>query len=136
MTHTPPFDNNSLATGQLRPRPPLITMTTAAIQHITTLMHKKAGIIGLRIGVKNGGCAGMEYTMDYVEQADPLDEVIEQDGACVLIAPQAQMFLLGLEIDYKESLLESGFVFQNPNVVDTCGCGASVKFKSSTEKPT
>jgi iron-sulfur cluster assembly protein len=87
------------------------------------------GSQGLRIGVKKGGCAGMEYTMDYVTTVNPLDEVVEQDGARVLIAPMAQMFLIGTEIDYEMGLLESGFKFRNPNVAEACGCGESIKFK-------
>ena len=86
------------------------------------------GHAGLRIGVKKGGCAGMEYTMEYVDTADPNDEVVEQDGACVMIAPMAQMFLFGTEIDYETTLLESGFKFRNPNVTEACGCGESIKF--------
>lgn len=73
----------------------------------------------------------MEYTMEYVDQADPHDEVVEQDGARIMIAPMAQMFLFGTEIDYEVSLLESGFKFKNPNVVDACGCGESIKFDES-----
>ncbi|MGB0499054.1 MAG: HesB/IscA family protein [Rubricella sp.] len=104
-----------------------VTLTDAAARHIRTLM-EKGGSSGLRIGVKKGGCAGMEYTMDYVSEVDPNDEVIEQDGARVMIAPMAQMFLFGTEIDYTTGLLESGFEFRNPNVVDACGCGESIKF--------
>ncbi|GAB4284609.1 MAG: iron-sulfur cluster assembly accessory protein [Roseovarius sp.] len=104
-----------------------VTMTPAAVREISRLM-QKAGRKGLRIGVRKGGCAGMEYTMDYVDEIDPNDEVVEQDGARVMIAPMAQMFLFGTEIDYRSSLLESGFVFNNPNVVDACGCGESIKF--------
>lgn len=104
-----------------------ITMTPAAATKIAALMARD-GTKGLRIGVKKGGCAGMEYTMDYVSDVDPLDEVVEQDGARVMIAPMAQMFLFGTEIDYQTSLLESGFKFRNPNVVDECGCGESIKF--------
>jgi len=104
-----------------------ITMTPAAAKQIARLMAKD-GHQGLRIGVKKGGCAGMEYTMEYVDEIDPLDEVVEQDGARVMIAPMAQMFLFGTEIDYEVSLLESGFRFNNPNVVDACGCGESIKF--------
>jgi iron-sulfur cluster assembly protein len=89
----------------------------------------KQGVQGLRIGVKKGGCAGMEYTMDYVSDLNPLDEVVEQDGARVLIAPMAQLFLIGTEIDYETSLLEAGFKFRNPNVAEACGCGESIKFK-------
>ena len=73
----------------------------------------------------------MEYTMDYVTEVDPLDEVVEQEGARVMIASMAQMFLFGTEIDYEVSLLESGFKFRNPNVVDACGCGESIKFDES-----
>ena len=86
------------------------------------------GHAGLRIGIKKGGCAGMEYTMEYVDVADPNDEVVEQDGARVMIAPMAQMFLFGTEIDYETTLLESGFKFRNPNVTEACGCGESIKF--------
>ncbi|WP_306116573.1 MULTISPECIES: iron-sulfur cluster assembly accessory protein [unclassified Roseovarius] len=105
-----------------------VTMTDAAATQIAKLMAKD-GHEGLRIGVKKGGCAGMEYTMDYVTEVDPNDEVVEQDGARVMIAPMAQMFLFGTEIDYKVSLLESGFQFNNPNVTEACGCGESIKFE-------
>lgn len=84
---------------------------------------------GVRIGIKNGGCAGMEYTMEFAAEAGPMDEVVEQDGARVMIAPMAQMFLFGTQIDYETSLLESGFKFNNPNVAEACGCGESIKFK-------
>lgn len=105
-----------------------VTLTPSAVAQIAKLMgngDKK----GLRLGVKKGGCAGMEYTLDYVDEIDPSDEVVEQDGARVMIAPMAQMFLFGTEIDYEVSLLESGFKFNNPNVVDACGCGESIKFE-------
>jgi iron-sulfur cluster assembly protein len=105
-----------------------VSMTPAAAAQISKLMAKE-GHKGLRIGVKKGGCAGMEYTMDYVEDVDPNDEVVEQDGARVMIAPMAQMFLFGTEIDYEVSLLESGFKFKNPNVTEACGCGESIKFE-------
>jgi len=104
-----------------------VSMTPTAAKQITKLMQSGAKK-GLRIGVKKGGCAGMEYTMDYVDEIDPNDEVIEQDGARVMIAPMAQMFLFGTQIDYTTSLLESGFEFKNPNVTEACGCGESVKF--------
>ena len=105
-----------------------VTMTAAATAQIVRLMEKD-GHQGLRIGVKKGGCAGMEYTMEYVSEVDPHDEVVEQDGARVMIAPMAQMFLFGTEIDYETSLLESGFRFRNPNVTESCGCGESIKFE-------
>ncbi len=105
-----------------------VSMTPAAAAQIRKLMDQD-GHQGLRVGVKKGGCAGMEYTMEYVAEVDPHDEVVEQDGARVMIAPMAQMFLFGTEIDYQTSLLESGFVFNNPNVTEACGCGESIKFE-------
>jgi iron-sulfur cluster assembly protein len=107
-----------------------VSITPAASKQIAKLMAKDDRQ-GLRIGVKKGGCAGMEYTMEYVSEVDPLDEVVEQDGARVMIAPMAQMFLFGTEIDYEVSLLESGFKFKNPNVSEACGCGESIKFDES-----
>jgi len=104
-----------------------VSISEKAAAQIAKLM-ASGGHRGLRIGVKKGGCAGMEYTMDYVAEQDPKDEVVEQDGARVLIAPMAQMFLFGTEIDYETSLLESGFKFRNPNVTEACGCGESIKF--------
>ena len=109
-----------------------VSITDRAAAHISKLMEKE-GHSGLRIGVKKGGCAGMEYTMEYVDTPDPNDEVVEQDGAKVLIAPMAQMFLFGTEIDYETSLLESGFKFNTPNVSDACGCGESISFKDVEE---
>ena len=107
-----------------------VTLTPIAAQQIARLMAKQ-GSQGLRIGIKKGGCAGMEYTMDYVAEANPLDEVVEQDGARVLIAPMAQMFLFGTQIDYETDLLHAGFKFNNPNVAEACGCGESIKFKDA-----
>ncbi len=109
-----------------------VTLTAKATAQIVRLMERD-GHQGLRIGVKKGGCAGMEYTMDYAEAIDPNDEVVEQDGARVMIAPMAQMFLFGTEIDYEVGLLEAGFKFRNPNVEDACGCGESIKFKDVEE---
>ncbi len=105
-----------------------VTMTPAAAKQIARLMARD-NVQGLRIGVKKGGCAGMEYTMDFAATVDPMDEVVEQDGARVMIAPMAQMFLFGTEIDYETTLIDSGFRFKNPNVVESCGCGESVKFR-------
>jgi len=104
-----------------------VNLTPAAVAQIARIMARD-GAQGLRVGVKKGGCAGMEYTMDYATEIDPHDEVIEQDGARVMIAPMAQMFLFGTEIDYEVSLLEAGFRFRNPNVTESCGCGESIKF--------
>ena len=110
------------------PGKPPVTMTPAAEAQIARLM-ARGGTKGLRIGVKKGGCAGMEYTMELTDAAQPGDEVVEQGAARVLIAPTAQMFLFGTEIDYETGLLESGFKFRNPNVTDSCGCGESVRFE-------
>ena len=109
------------------PEKQAVTLTQKAVEQINALMEQN-GHYGLRLGVKKGGCAGMEYTLDYVDEVAQHDEVIEQDGARVLIAPMAQMFLFGTEIDYEVSLLEAGFKFKNPNVTEACGCGESIKF--------
>ena len=109
-----------------------VTLTPLAARHIARLMEKQNSQ-GLRIGVKKGGCAGMEYTMDYVAEQNPYDEVVEQDGAKVFIAPMAQMFLIGTEIDYEIDLLQAGFKFRNPNVAEACGCGESIKFKDAPD---
>ncbi|AML53148.1 MULTISPECIES: HesB/IscA family protein [Falsihalocynthiibacter] len=109
-----------------------VTMTPSAIAQISRLMARD-GSEGLRIGVKKGGCAGMEYTMEYVSELNPHDEVIREGDAVVMIAPMAQMFLFGTKIDYEVSLLEAGFKFINPNVVDACGCGESIKFADVEE---
>ncbi len=105
-----------------------VTITPAAERQIARLMTGKQAV-GLRIGLKKGGCAGMEYTMELAQAADKADEVVEQGEARVLIAPMAQMFLFGTVIDYETGLLESGFKFRNPNVTDTCGCGESIRFE-------
>ena len=110
------------------PGTPPVTLTPRAVAQITRLMARD-NAHGLKIGVKKGGCAGMEYTMEFAAEAGPMDEVVEQDGARVMIAPMAQMFLFGTQIDYETSLLESGFKFNNPNVAEACGCGESIKFK-------
>jgi iron-sulfur cluster assembly protein len=104
-----------------------VTLTPTAAAQIARLMQRD-GHQGLRVGVKKGGCAGMEYTMEFATTVNPLDEVVDQDGARVMIAPMAQMFLIGTVIDYETTLLSSGFTFRNPNVVESCGCGESVKF--------
>ncbi len=104
-----------------------VTLTQAAERHIARLMAKQ-GKKGLRIGVKKGGCAGMEYTMDFADEVGPHEEIVEQGEARVIIEPMAQMFLFGTEIDYQTGLLESGFQFRNPNVSEACGCGESIKF--------
>lgn len=110
------------------PGKPPVTLTPAAERHVARLMARQ-GKKGLRIGVKKGGCAGMEYVMDFADEVGPHEEVIEQGAARIIVAPTAQMFLFGTEIDYATGLLESGFRFRNPNVAEACGCGESVKFE-------
>ena len=84
------------------------------------------GVGYLRVGVTNGGCAGMEYVMDYAKAPEPLDEVVEDNGVTILIDAKAVLFILGSEIDYETTLLHEKFVFRNPNQTDACGCGESV----------
>jgi iron-sulfur cluster assembly protein len=105
-----------------------IKITPAAAAQINFLSTKEKKY-ALRIGLKKGGCAGMEYTMEFVDEVAPSEEVIEVEGAKVVIAATAQMFLFGSEIDYEIGILESGFKFNNPNVTEACGCGESIKFK-------
>lgn len=110
-----------------RERPKVVRLTEAAAERVKTIMAGADGrYVGVRVGVKNGGCAGMEYTMDYAEQIAPLDEVIEDQGVKVLVEPKAVLFLLGTEMDYVTDKLSARFVFNNPNQTDACGCGDSV----------
>jgi iron-sulfur cluster assembly protein len=116
-----------------RNRPQAISLTDAAagrIQEIIAAAEKP--MLGLRVGVKNGGCAGMEYTMEWATDQKPFDEVVEDKGAKVLIDAKALMFLLGTQMDYKSSVLKSGFVFNNPNQTSACGCGESVELQPAS----
>ena len=108
-------------------------LTRAAEAQIARLM-ARGGTQGLRIGLKKGGCAGMEYTMEYVAEVSPTDEVVEQNGARVMIAPMAQMFLFGTEMDFEQTTLRTGFTFRNPNQSSACGCGESVELKPADLK--
>jgi len=110
-----------------RPRPQVVTLTEAAAARVREIMAKAdKPYTGLRVGVKNGGCAGQEYVLEYAETAGPLDEVVEDKGVKILIEPKAVLFLIGTEIDYEVSKLSAKFVFRNPNETDACGCGESV----------
>jgi iron-sulfur cluster assembly protein len=107
--------------------PKAISLTDRAAERIKHIMSRaETPKIGVRLGVKNGGCAGMEYTMDYADAREPLDEVVEDKGVLILIEPKAVLFLLGTEMDYEEGVMSSGFIFNNPNQTDACGCGESV----------
>ncbi len=110
-----------------RPRPKVVTLTEAAAARVNEIMAKaEQPYVGLRVGVKNGGCAGQEYVLEYAEEARPLDEVVEDKGVTILVDPEAILFLIGTEIDYEVSRLSAKFVFRNPNETDACGCGESV----------
>lgn len=110
-----------------RPRPKAVTLTEAAAERVREILdNAETDYIGLRIGVKNGGCAGQEYTFAYATGIEPLDEVVEDRGVTILIDPKAVLFLIGTEIDYETTRLSSKFVFNNPNQTDACGCGESV----------
>ncbi len=111
-----------------RPRPQVMRLTDAAATRIRDVMARAAKpVAGVRVGVKNGGCAGMEYTMEYAESVAPTDEVVEDKGVKILIDPKAVLFLLGTEMDYKTDKLSAQFVFNNPNQTSACGCGESVQ---------
>jgi iron-sulfur cluster assembly protein len=116
----------------LRMMPKVMTLTDAAASRVRSLLAQKPGVKGLKIGVKKGGCAGMEYTMTWADEVGKFDEVIDQDGAVVLIDPAAIMYLLGTEMDYKTEKLSSQFVFNNPNQKSACGCGESVNLEPAT----
>ena len=116
-----------------RPRPQVVRLTEAAAERIKAVMAKaERPIAAVRVGVKNGGCAGMAYTMEYAEKIDPLDEIVEDRGVRILIDPKAVLFLLGTEMDYKVDKLSAQFVFNNPNQTSACGCGESVQLEPAT----
>jgi iron-sulfur cluster assembly protein len=114
-------------------------LTDAAAERIKAVMARaEKPVAGLRVGVKNGGCAGMEYTMDYADEIRPTDEVVEDKGVKILIDPKAVLFLLGTEMDFKTEKLSAQFVFNNPNQTSACGCGESVQLVPAKldEQPT
>lgn len=105
----------------------VLTLTSAAAGRIRDIMaNAERPLAALKIGVKNGGCAGMSYTMDWIDAIGPHDEVIEEEGIRLVIDPKAVLFLLGTQMDYKTDKFTSGFVFNNPNQTSACGCGESV----------
>lgn len=105
----------------------VMTMSDAAAARVREIMSSRDGAQGIRIGVKKGGCAGMEYTIDLVTEAVAGEDHIERDGAHVWIAPAAVLFLLGTEMDFETTKLRTGFTFRNPNQSSACGCGESVE---------
>ena len=117
-----------------RPRPKAVTLTDAAAARVREIMdNAEKDYVGLRVGVKNSGCAGQEYTFAYADEIGPMDEVVEDKGVTILIEPRAVLFLIGTEIDFEAGLLEQKFTFRNPNVAEACGCGESIKFRDTPE---
>ena len=118
-----------------RPRPAIVSLTDAAAAQVKAIMARKNAeepdkpYAGLRVGVKQGGCAGQEYVLSYAEEAGALDEVVSDKGVTILIEPKAVLYLVGTVIDYETTKLASKFVFNNPNETDACGCGESVTIK-------
>src|SRR6476660_4192740 len=111
-----------------RPRPQVMRLTDAAATRIKDVMARaEKPVAGVRVGVKNGGCAGMEYTMEYADAVKTTDEVVDDKGVKSLIDPKAVLFLLGTEMDYKTDKLSAQFIFNNPNQTSACGCGESVQ---------
>jgi iron-sulfur cluster assembly protein len=118
------------AKPQARPRPQVMKLTDAAVQRIQELTRRAdSEIVGLRVGVKNGGCAGQSYTVEYAHEVRPTDEVVEDKGVKILVDPKAVLFLLGTEMDYKTDKMQAQFIFNNPNQISACGCGESVQLK-------
>ena len=118
-----------------RPRPSVMQLTERAALRVRALIAGNDKVlIGVRVGVKNAGCAGMAYTLDPVEAPDAADDVVSEHGVNVYVDPKAVLFLLGSTMDYETTKLRSGFVFQNPNEVSSCGCGESVLLKPAAER--
>jgi iron-sulfur cluster assembly protein len=122
--------------ASLRPRLQVMRLSDAAAGRIRDIIGTaERPIAGIRVGVKNGGCAGMAYTMEYAEALDPRDEVVEDKGVRLFIDPKAVLFLLGTEMDYRVDKLSAGFVFNNPNQTSACGCGESVAITPARREP-
>ncbi len=122
-------------TRSRRPRPKVVTLTDAAAARVREIMGRaEKPYAGLRVGVKNGGCAGQEYVLEYAAKVDPLDEIVEDKGVKILIEPKAVLFLIGSEIDFEKTKLAEKFVFRNPNETDACGCGESVTIQPAAER--
>ena len=118
-----------------RPRPQVMRLSEAAAERIKAVMAKaERPIAAVRVGVKNGGCAGMSYFMEYADRIDPLDEVIEDKGVRILVDPKAVLFLLGTEMDYRVDKLSAQFVFNNPNQTSACGCGELVQIEPARDE--
>lgn len=112
----------------------VMTMTGAAADRVREIVSTRDDASGIRVGVKKGGCAGMEYTVDLVTEPKPTDDLVEREGAHVWVAPEAALFLLGTEMDFERTTLRTGFTFNNPNQSSACGCGESVELKPADLK--
>ncbi len=120
-----------------RPRPAVMKLTERAAARVRELVDgNEKQLVGVRVGVKNAGCAGMAYTLDPVETPNPMDDVVNEHGVSVFIDPKAVLFLLGSTMDFETTKMRSGFIFQNPNEVSACGCGESVMLKPASEQAT
>jgi iron-sulfur cluster assembly protein len=112
----------------------ILSLSDAAASRVREIASSRADAKGVRISVKKGGCAGMEYKVDLVTEASPRDDHVERDGAHVWVAPEAALYLLGTEMDFEETKLRTGFAFRNPNQTSACGCGESVELKAADLK--
>jgi iron-sulfur cluster assembly protein len=130
MTDMTQASPNPASKAKPRPRPQVMRLTDAAARRIQELTARAdSEIVGLRVGVKNGGCAGQSYTVEYAHEIRPTDEVVEDKGVKILVDPKAVLFLLGTEMDYRTDKLQAQFIFNNPNQISACGCGESVQLK-------
>ncbi|NVN86129.1 MAG: iron-sulfur cluster assembly accessory protein [Rhodopseudomonas sp.] len=128
MTDMIPASTTPAAKPKPRPRPQVMRLTDAAAARVRELTGRAdSEIVGLRVGIKNGGCAGQSYTVEYAHDVRPNDEVVEDKGVKILVDPKAVLFLLGTEMDYKADKMSATFVFNNPNQTGACGCGESVQ---------
>jgi len=134
MTDTTSTSSTNAVKPRARPRPQVMKLTEAAAQRITELTKRAdSEIVGLRVGIKNGGCAGQSYTVEYAHDIRPTDEVVEDKGVKILVDPKAVLFLLGTEMDYKVDKMSAQFIFNNPNQTGACGCGESVQLTAAKE---
>src|SRR3981189_2283260 len=132
MTDMTPASPTPAAKPKPRPRPQVMRLTEAAAQRITELTQRAdSEIVGLRVGIKNGGGGGKAYNLDYGPEVEPPDEVVEDRGVKILVDPKAVLFLLGTEMDYKADKMQAQFIFNNPNQVSACGCGESVQLTAA-----
>jgi iron-sulfur cluster assembly protein len=132
MTGMTPSTPTPAAKPAVRSRPQVMRLTDAAASRVRELSARAdSEIVGLRVGIKNGGCAGQSYTVEYAHEVRPTDEIVEDKGVKVLVDPKAVLFLLGTEMDYKADKMQAQFIFNNPNQISACGCGESVQLTAA-----